>query len=111
MKVIASKFAVNTTSGLQFFNLDDIVRLEASSNYTNIYFTNGKSLLTAKVLKAYASLLEPLGFVRTHRAHLVNSRHINQVRKDGRIVVNNETFVAISRRMKTSVLLTLMKAA
>jgi len=48
-----------------------------------IYFTNKKKMLTSKVLKEYAAVLEPLGFVRIHRTHLVNKKHIAFVSNNG----------------------------
>ena len=35
-----NKIAISTLEGLLFFNIADIVHLEASSNYSTIYFTN-----------------------------------------------------------------------
>jgi len=40
-------------------------------------------MLTSKVLKEYAAVLEPLGFVRIHRTHLVNKKHIAFVSNNG----------------------------
>jgi two-component system LytT family response regulator len=56
------KLRVSTLEGLFFFNLEEIIRLEASSNYTQIYFTNRRPMLLARVLKDFTGLLEPLGF-------------------------------------------------
>ncbi|HXR81722.1 MAG TPA: LytTR family DNA-binding domain-containing protein, partial [Saprospiraceae bacterium] len=68
----AFRLTVATTEGTFFFQPGEIVRLEASSNYTYIHFTNRAKLFTARVLKDFASHLEPMGFIRTHRTHLVN---------------------------------------
>lgn len=102
---------VATITGHYFFSPEEIVRLEASSNYTNIFFTNKKKMLTSKVLKEYAAMLEPMGFVRTHRTHLVNKRHIAFVSPDGCIVMKDESVAEISRRMKSQVMKVLTQAA
>lgn len=106
-----SFITIATTAGQFLFNADEIVRLEASSNYTNIYFTNKKKLLTSKVLKEYAQVLEPLGFVRTHRTHLVNKQHIAFVSPCGNIVMKDKSVAEISRRMKPQVMKVLTQAA
>lgn len=106
-----NKITIATTAGLFFFSPDEIVRLEACSNYTNIYFSNKKKMLTSKVLKDYAAVLEPMGFVRTHRTHLVNKQHIAFVSNSGDIVMKDESTAEISRRMKSHVMKALKNAA
>lgn len=111
MQPTNSTITIATTNGHFFFSPDEIVRLEASSNYTNIFFTNKKKMLTSKVLKEFAAVLEPLGFVRTHRTHLVNKQHIAFVNHDGSIVMKDESVAEISRRMKQHVMKALTHAA
>jgi len=106
-----SKISVATTAGHFFFSPEEIVRLEACSNYTNIYFANKKKMLASKVLKEFAAMLEPMGFVRTHRTHLINRQHIAFVSSSGMVVMNDESKAEISRRMKSSVLKALRNAA
>jgi two-component system LytT family response regulator len=107
----ASPIIIATSEGRYFFNPEEIVRLEASSNYTNIYFSNKKKMITAKVLKEFELMLEPFGFVRTHRTHLVNRQHILCVTPDNNIIMRDSSVAGISRRMKSSVLRTLNNAA
>jgi two-component system, LytTR family, response regulator len=102
---------IATTNGYFFFSPQEIVRLEACSNYTNIYFTNKKKMLTSKVLKEFAAVLEPMGFVRTHRTHLVNKQHIAFVSHNGNVVMKNESVAEISRRMRSGVMKLLKNAA
>lgn len=106
-----STLSIVTSEGRYFFNPDEIVRLEASSNYTNIYFTNKKKMLTAKVLKEFEEMLEPFGFVRTHRTHLVNRHHILCITRDRNIIMKDASVAEISRRMKSGVMRTLQNAA
>ncbi len=99
-----NKLMVSTLEGLFFFNPDDIIRLEASSNYTRIFFTNRRPLLLARVLKDFTGFLEPLGFLRTHRSHLVNRRHIFHIDTVGNIIMHDASKAEISRRKKSEVL-------
>lgn len=100
-----------TARGRYYFAPEEIIRLEASSNYTNIYFSNRKKIVTAKVLKEFVQLLEPLGFVRTHRTHLVNRQHILSVTPEGNIIMRDDSVAEISRRMKSGVMKILTNAA
>ena len=106
-----STIILSTSKGRYFFHPEEIVRLEASSNYTNIYFSNKKKMITAKVLKEFEVMLEPFGFVRTHRTHLVNRQHILCITPDNNIIMKDSSVAEISRRMKSGVMRTLKQAA
>jgi two-component system, LytTR family, response regulator len=101
------KLSLHTNKGKEFFLPGQIIRLEAKSNYTKIYFTNRLSIVTAKVLKEFEPLLMPMGFVRTHRSHLVNKQYIQQVCNNGSIIMKDSSTAEISKRRKTAVLKTL----
>ena len=111
MNISNTTITIATTAGHFFFSAEEIVRLEACSNYTNIYFTNKKKLLTSKVLKEFAAILEPMGFVRTHRTHLVNKQHIAFVSNSGNVVMKDASVAEISRRMRSGVMRVLKNAA
>jgi two-component system LytT family response regulator len=102
---------LTTSGGKYIFSPDEIVRLEASSNYTKIYFSNKTKIVMAKVLKEFVQMLEPFGFVRTHRAHLVNRQYILYITPDGNIVMKDASVAEISRRMKSGVMKVLKNAA
>jgi two-component system, LytTR family, response regulator len=108
MKSVTQQIAISTTEGRYFFNPEEIIRLEASSNYTNVYFTNKRRMLTARVLKDYEEILQPLGFVRTHRSHLVNSKYVSFVDHKGNIMMKDESRAEISRRKRPDVLKALL---
>lgn len=95
---------LDTAEGRFFLQPQEILRLEASSNYTKIYFTNRHQLVCAKVLKAFVPVLEPFGFIRTHRTHLVNRRYIQHISRQGDIIMSDASVAEISRRMKTNVM-------
>lgn len=103
--------SIATLDGHFFFSPQEIIRLEASSNYTNIYFTNKRKMLTSKVLKEFAAMLEPMGFVRTHRTHLVNKQHVAFISHTGTVVMKDDSVAEVSRRMKSSVMKVLKNAA
>lgn len=98
------KLSLATNNGKELFLPGQIIRLEAKSNYTRIFFTNHISMLTAKVLKDFETLLIPSGFIRTHRSHLVNKQYIQQVCGNSTIIMNDQSIADISKRRKTTVL-------
>ncbi len=108
--MIQNSISLATAAGRYFFNLEEIVRLEASSNYTRIFFTNKTKITSAKVLKEFVEMLMPFGFIRTHRTHLVNRQHIICVTPGGSIIMKDDSVAEISRRMKSGVM-KVLKAA
>jgi two-component system, LytTR family, response regulator len=97
-----NKLAIPTVEGLLFFDINDIIHLEANSNYTNIFFTNKSKILTAKTLKDFEELLPAEIFFRIHHSHLINLNYIKKyIRGDGgQIELQNGTFVDVARRKK-----------
>jgi two-component system LytT family response regulator len=111
MSTYPSTIPLATAEGYFFFNPEEIIRLEASSNYTRIYFTNKTKLVSAKVLKEFVQMLQPFGFLRTHRTHLVNRKHILCITPEGNIIMKDSSVAEISRRMKSGVMKVLKNAA
>ena len=83
--------------------------MTSTPNYTRFYFTNRRPILVSKTLKEYEDLLLPHNFVRVHKSHMVNKQHIETLTPDGRLVLNGDTFIEISRRRKEAVLEALKK--
>ena len=97
-----NKLAIPTLEGLLFFNINDIIYLEANSNYTYIHFS-GKSKITAsKTLKEFEEILPESIFFRTHHSYLINLNYIKRYIKGdgGQIEMQNGTYVDVSRRKK-----------
>lgn len=96
------KLAIPTLEGLLFYDISDIVHLEANSNYTNIYFTNKKKITASKTLKEFEELLPEDIFFRTHHSYLINLNYIKRYIKGdgGQIEMTNGTFVDVARRKK-----------
>ncbi|MGN6638012.1 MAG: LytR/AlgR family response regulator transcription factor, partial [Mucilaginibacter sp.] len=72
----ARKITVPTSKGLVFLSIDDIIRCEASVNYTTIYLKDKQQLMVAKTLKDFEDILSDLQFFRIHNSHLINLNYI-----------------------------------
>ncbi|HEX5112875.1 MAG TPA: LytTR family DNA-binding domain-containing protein [Saprospiraceae bacterium] len=90
--------------GTHFFHPEQIIRLEAESNYTFIYVREQKPIIMAKVLANYETLLAPFGFLRTHRSHLINKQHVLLINEEGRIVMDDQSVADLSRRKRKHIL-------
>ncbi|MBC7850695.1 MAG: response regulator transcription factor [Chitinophagaceae bacterium] len=99
------KIAVPSSEGVYFFMIEDILRLEAESSYTHIHLRNRKPFIASKTLKHFEDMLEEFSFIRTHKSHLVNPRHITRVSNDNEFVLLTDgSKVEVSRRKKDEVL-------
>lgn len=98
------KIAVPSSEGVYFFMIDDILRLEADRSYTYIHLVNRKPFIASKTLKHFDEMLEDFDFIRTHKSHLVNSKHITRISNDNQFVLLTDgSKVEISRRKKDDV--------
>jgi two-component system, LytTR family, response regulator len=97
-----NKLAIPTLEGLLFFDINDIIHLEANSNYTFIYFTNKTKVTASKTLKDFEELLPGDIFFRTHHSYLINLNYIKRYIKGdgGQIELQNGTYVDVARRKK-----------
>lgn len=91
---------------IYFIKVADILYCEADGTYTKFFIEKSESILVSKNLKEYESILEPLGFIRTHHSFLVNPDKIKAYDKTegGALVLDGGYAVPISQRKKDIVL-------
>ena len=99
------RIALHTSDKIVVSELKDIIRLEAMTNYTYFYFSDGSKLLITKTLKEYDKMLSDSGFVRVHQSHLINMAHVQAYVKTegGYIQMKNKDIVPVSVRKKAYV--------
>ena len=100
------RIPIPTSEGLQFINLEDIVYLEASNNYTYIFLSPIQKYLVSRTLKEFEELLPAENFVRIHHSHIINKFYIEKyIRGEGgQVVMRNGTVLDVSKRKKTDFL-------
>jgi two-component system, LytTR family, response regulator len=91
---------IPTDRGAKKVFIQNIVRVEANSNYSKIFFCNEQPLTVAKVLHWFEDKLSNDFFVRIHRTHLVNRHFVASIEDKSLIhLFTGETF-QISRRRR-----------
>jgi two-component system, LytTR family, response regulator len=97
---------LSTCTGIELITISNIVRIEAISNYSKLFFANSKTLVVAKVLKWFDELLSDKGFIRIHRSHLINLSCINSYNNINhqKIILHNREQINISRRKRSSII-------
>lgn len=100
----APKIALPTLSETRYIKIDEVVRCEASNNYTT-FFTTAEQILVCKTLKEFVELLLPHNFVRTHQSHLINIQFVKSLLKEdgGALLMKDNTKIPISRQNKDMV--------
>jgi two-component system, LytTR family, response regulator len=77
---------ISLRCGRRTFYIDpeELVRIEAAGNYTEIFLSSGSKILVRDLLSAVASRLESAQFRRIERSHVVNILHVVEVRRETR---------------------------
>ncbi len=99
-KTPPKKIALPQLGGISFIEVDDMVSLQADSNYTIIHMNNMQKLVISKTLKDFEELLDQTQFARIHKSYIVNLRYIKEYSTtDGGVVkMTDGNQWSISRR-------------
>lgn len=94
------KIALPQLGGISFIEVDDMVSLQADSNYTIIHMNSMQKLVISKTLKDFEELLDQTQFTRIHKSYIVNLRYIKEYSTtDGGIIkMTDGNQWSISRR-------------
>lgn len=86
--------------------LNKVVYLKASNNYTCFKLIDGNEFIVAKTLKEYSEILELSQFIRTHKSYLINKSHVRQLVGVGAesIEMINGDVLPIARRKRQVIL-------
>jgi two-component system, LytTR family, response regulator len=104
---VHKRIVLKDIDNVYFIRVDDILYCEAAGTYTRFFVTGyALPILVSKNLKEYEGLLEPLGFLRTHHAYLVNPEKITLFDKTdgGSLLLEGGSAIPLSQRKKETVL-------
>ena len=96
------KIALADDGGYTMVDVENIIRCEASINYTIFYLENNKKITVSKTLKEFEEILPTDKFIRVHQSHLVNLGKIVKYFKTdgGYILMSDNKTVTVSRRKR-----------
>lgn len=75
------KIALPVLNGFEFITVDDIIHLEADSNYSIVYTTNGKHIVS-RSLREFEVMLTSSNFFRVNRSNLINLKFLKSYIKN-----------------------------
>jgi two-component system LytT family response regulator len=90
---------INHSKGFTLIDFKDIVWLEASDNYTNLFLNTGKKIVASKTLKEFEAILPSNVFFRIHRSSLINIDFIKEYSnaEGGTIIMSDGTSIQVSK--------------
>lgn len=90
---------LSTCKGTVVISVDQVIRIQSLSNYSKLFFNDGKTLVVAKVLCWFEEQNVLCSFVRVHRTHLVNINYIKSY-KAGSLLLHNGEVITVSKRKR-----------
>ena len=99
------KIGIVVAEGVDFYNTDDIIKIEAKGSYSIFHLAPAKKITSTKGMKDVEGLL-PGSFLRVHNAWIINTRHLKKYVKgrNGFLEMDDGTNVPVSVRKKGSFL-------
>ncbi|ALL07478.1 two-component system response regulator [Pedobacter sp. PACM 27299] len=94
------KISLPNGQGYSLIDINDIIHIEADSNYSVFHLSNKEKITVSKVLKEYEEILPEQQFVRIHKSSIVNLNYLKEYNsKNGvEVLLKNGEKIAVSRR-------------
>ncbi len=98
----SQQIMISNTNAMTFLEINDIVHIEGSANYSTFYLIKENPIIASKGLKHFESILPSDCFYRSHQSHLVNVKHIKKISTaEGNVIVfKNSMQVPIAKTRK-----------
>jgi DNA-binding LytR/AlgR family response regulator len=99
----ASYITVRDQGVIKKIQIQDIIMLEADSNYSIFHLSDGTKIISSKTLKVWISNISSLSsaFKRIHRGFFINTHHVIAHKSSQRVIVlSGGIEVNIARRNK-----------
>ncbi|MEJ7587344.1 MAG: LytTR family DNA-binding domain-containing protein [Ferruginibacter sp.] len=101
-KTAHQRIVISSMEGLQFVATNEIIYLEASSNYTSFFLSGNRKITATKTLKDFEDLLPSTVFIRIHHSYLINKNCVEKYIKGegGQVLMTNGVTLDVARRKK-----------
>jgi len=100
---------IQVKDGVIYLKQQEIVKLVAARNYTEVYMDNGTKYVASKSLREFEPRLDPGTFYRCHKSYIVNLRKVQKfVNHDGLYaLISDGSMIDISKNLKDDFLVRL----
>jgi DNA-binding LytR/AlgR family response regulator len=81
--------------------ISNVILIKGDINYTKFYMEGGKERVVAHSIKFFENHLENHGFLRVHRAFMINPKYVKTYNSEQEVLtMSNGQIATISRRRK-----------
>jgi DNA-binding LytR/AlgR family response regulator len=81
--------------------ISNVILIKGDINYTKFYMEGGKEKVVAHSIKFFENHLETHGFLRVHRAFMINPKYVKTYNSEQEVLtMSNGQIATISRRRK-----------
>jgi len=100
------KISLPTQEGLIIVEINSILRIEASSNYSIFHLVENESIIVSKPLNHFEDIFKDLNFQRIHNTNIVNLKYIKKYQKGrgGLVSLTDGTQVPVAAARKNDFL-------
>jgi two-component system LytT family response regulator len=90
---------ISHSKGFTLIDFKEIIWLEASDNYTNLFLHGQKKIVASKTLKEFEAILPDSEFFRIHRSALININFVKEYsnHEGGEVILSDGTRVQVSK--------------
>jgi len=98
--VTDKKMIISTQKGIEYIKMQDIIRIEAQTAYSEIHLINNNKVIISMNLKETEQCIDKIIFFRVHKSHLVNLNYVQgySYEDGGMIKLADGSSVEISKR-------------
>ena len=100
------RISLPSSDGLAIVSIQEIIRIEAASNYSFVYLVGGENIIVSKAVSQFEEILTGLNFIRIHNTHLINLRFVKRYQRGqgGMVTLTDGTQLAVSKTRKNQFL-------
>ncbi|MFN8310009.1 MAG: response regulator [Chitinophagales bacterium] len=103
---VGERLSVPIRDGYMTINIGELIRCEADEGYTWLFIQNREKMLVSRTLKDFEDRLSHIGFIRVHRQHLINVKHVSRYinGRGGQVTMNDGATIDVSQRKRGDLL-------
>ncbi|MBC8485580.1 MAG: response regulator transcription factor [Bacteroidetes bacterium] len=79
------KLKFNTRTGFTFVNPDDVIYIQADSNYSNLHLVEDKTVTLSMTLKGVREILPLNQFYRINRSTIINKKFLTEINRKEKV--------------------------
>lgn len=101
-----NKITVNTSKGMLFVPMQQILWLESDNNYTTLHLSESQPIITSRSIGDFEEMLLEYDFCRIHHSFLINLQHLIEYRRGegGSVILSDGKELEVSRRRKADLM-------